>query len=429
MLLDFKMKNFKSFYELSDFTMMAEMNKKDNYDCLMNIKDSGVSKKVLPSAVIYGGNASGKTTLIYAINLMKQIIVNGTIKNQIENKAIKKMEFDTFIHDYEKSQEPMYLEITFKAEKNIYNYLIGCLCSYNQSQRKINKEELYTISYKKDGNSINEIKEEVFIRNDNHLYINSKFTKENSLNNIEEILSQNLDMQDLFLTNGFKSMISIDIANDIVNWFQNKLVTIVDFTASRPVIKFVNGEEDTNTMMVNSSIDKLVKLADFGPQRLGYVKDDNSNSYSLYSFYNVKGTKGGVKSPANEIESKGTVKLIDFWMSFLTYFKRGGVFILDEFDSSIHPEIVSGIIDLFNNPEINVNNAQLIFNTHNPLYLQKRFFRRDQIVFIEKDKKTYMSSIYKLADFNVRSDLDYMKNYFEGKFGALPYIDFESALD
>ena len=49
-------------------------------------------------------------------------------------------------------------------------------------------------------------------------------------------------------------------------------------------------------------------------------------------------------------------------------------------------------------------------------------------MFVEKDEETYMSSVYKLSDIDIRNDASYMKNYFEGKFGALPFIDFEEAL-
>lgn len=72
------------------------------------------------------------------------------------------------------------------------------------------------------------------------------------------------------------------------------------------------------------------------------------------------------------IESRGTIKLIDFWVRFMKASENGGIFVLDEFDSSIHPELVIGILDLFNNLETNIKNAQLIFNTHNPLYLQNK---------------------------------------------------------
>ena len=50
-------------------------------------------------------------------------------------------------------------------------------------------------------------------------------------------------------------------------------------------------------------------------------------------------------------------------------------------------------------------------------------------MFVEKNEETYMSDIYKLSDLEVRNDVNYMKQYFEGKFGALPFIDFEEALE
>jgi len=81
--------------------------------------------------------------------------------------------------------------------------------------------------------------------------------------------------------------------------------------------------------------------------------------------------------------------------------------VLDEFDAAIHPELVKGIIALFNDQSINKKGAQLIFTTHNPIYLSNKIFRRDQIIFVEKDKDTFESTIYSLADFgsaDVRND-------------------------
>ena len=249
------------------------------------------------------------------------------------------------------------------------------------------------------------------------------------MENLEKTFSENLDKEDLFLTAGFKSMISLKISNDILNWFQEQLITVVDFNVKEPLVSFEDNEDQEMKVFRNNQLDKLIKIADFGPQKIGYMKDNNTGKYTLNSFYNPKGAKQGIIIDSKTIESKGTIKLIDFWIGFMEFFKKGGVFILDEFDCSIHPELVSGIIDLFNNKDINKNNAQLIFNTHNPLYLQKKFYRRDQIMFVEKDEETYMSNVYKLSDIEIRNDASYMKNYFEGKFGALPFIDFESALD
>ena len=437
MILDFRFKNYKSFYNETSVNMFANNAKKEYKDRLINVTSKkGVKKKVLPSMVIYGSNASGKTSIISGVNMLKQIVINGTIKKQIKNKEIQKLGICPFIHDNKKNNEPIHLEITFKTNDYIYNYSLDIIANYDQSIRKIVNEELNIIEYKNFGTSVKEIRINLFKRYESKVVLNifkninnisENFINEN--NNLEKNLSENLDKEDLFLTTGFKSMISLKIANDILDWFQEKLVTVIDFNEKEPLVSFEENEDSGLSLYKNKMLDRLIKLADFGPQEIGYIKDSNTGKYSLNSFYSPKGAEQGLIINSKIIESRGTIKLIDFWVGFMKFFERGGVFILDEFDCSIHPELIGGIIDLFNNKEINTNNAQLIFNTHNPLYLQNRFFRRDQIMFVEKDEKTYMSTVYKLSDFELRNDANYMKNYFEGKFGALPFIDFESALN
>ncbi|MBO6244232.1 MAG: ATP-binding protein, partial [Clostridia bacterium] len=89
MLLNFKIKNFKSFYNETNINMIADSAKRDFNDRLINVTGKKTVKKcALPSMVIYGANASGKTSIISAINMLKQIVINGTIKKQIKNKDI-----------------------------------------------------------------------------------------------------------------------------------------------------------------------------------------------------------------------------------------------------------------------------------------------------------------------------------------------------
>lgn len=438
MLLELKLKNYKSFYNETIISMIAENGKQEYKERLIEVQNN-IKKNVLPAMVIYGGNASGKTSIISALNLIKQIVINGTIKKQINNKEITKIEISSFIHEMKKYKEPILLEVKFKTDLNIYNYVLEIFANYIQNTRKIVKEELNIINYVKDGSSVKEKVLNLYTRKEDSIILNNSdelmkvyekdISYSNEIKSLEKTFSDNLDKEDLFLTTGFKSMINLKIETDIIQWFQNKLVTIVDFYNNEPILKFNNVSEEKGNVYRSRSIDRLIKKADFGPQDMGYIKENNSEQYALCSFYKLKGSKEGIIINSKNIESKGTIKLIDFWISFRKYFDNGGIFVLDEFDSSIHPELIGGIIDLFNNPDINKNNAQLIFNTHNPLFLQKRFFRRDQIMFVEKDSETYMSSVYKLSDYDVRNDVNYMKNYFEGNFGALPFIDFESVLD
>jgi AAA15 family ATPase/GTPase len=79
------------------------------------------------------------------------------------------------------------------------------------------------------------------------------------------------------------------------------------------------------------------------------------------------------------------------------------------------------LIKMFNNPEINKNNAQLIFTTHDTTLLDGEIFRPDQIWFTEKDNS--MTKLYSLFDFRPRENESLQKGYLLGRYGAIPFIN------
>ena len=96
--------------------------------------------------------------------------------------------------------------------------------------------------------------------------------------------------------------------------------------------------------------------------------------------------------------------------------------IIDELDKSLHPLLVNYIVSLFNNPTINKNGAQLIFNTHDTNLLSLTIFRRDQIWFTEKNYKNGSTDLYPLDEFTVRKNENIQKGYLNGRYGAIPFI-------
>ncbi|WGU70329.1 AAA family ATPase [Capnocytophaga canimorsus] len=116
----------------------------------------------------------------------------------------------------------------------------------------------------------------------------------------------------------------------------------------------------------------------------------------------------------------------------LDVLKNGYTLIVDELDSKLHPNLVEEIVQLFNSKEVNIKNAQLIFNTHNTNLLTPRLFRRDQIWFTEKNEYGE-ASLYSLADFKtnkVRKMDAFENNYIRGKYGAVPFLNlFENFKD
>lgn len=171
----------------------------------------------------------------------------------------------------------------------------------------------------------------------------------------------------------------------------------------------------------------MTKEADFGPQRIEFVENKISETQIqtyLESYYNIKGiTEYNIMAESDITESLGTLKLIKFLAPFITTILTGGVIVIDELDSSIHPEVIASIISTFN-----VNGGQLIFTTHNPVFLNKNLLRRDEIVFVEKDPNTYISEISTLDDFDTRIDEKYLKNYLEGKYINFANINFSTII-
>ena len=139
--------------------------------------------------------------------------------------------------------------------------------------------------------------------------------------------------------------------------------------------------------------------------------------------------------PAEVFESYGTIRFINMFPLVIKTLLTGGTLVVDEFDASLHPMALMSIINIFHNDDINKKNAQLIFNTHNPIFLNSNLFRRDEIKFVERDDATHYSTHYSLADFGtagergVRKHEDYMKNYFISQSGAIKDIDFTSIFE
>lgn len=121
------------------------------------------------------------------------------------------------------------------------------------------------------------------------------------------------------------------------------------------------------------------------------------------------------------MESSGTIKFISIIEYIIIMLDWGGVFIIDEISSKLHPVITKFIIDLFQSSKTNINNAQLIFTTHDISHMNKERFRRDEIILVDKDDKG-ISKAYSLSDLDVRSDASFDKDYLKGKYGALPII-------
>ncbi|MDE6312133.1 MAG: AAA family ATPase, partial [Lachnospiraceae bacterium] len=106
-----------------------------------------------------------------------------------------------------------------------------------------------------------------------------------------------------------------------------------------------------------------------------------------------------------------------FIYSQIAIMNNSSIFV-DELNVKLHPLLLKFIIDLFYNEK---SSAQLIYTTHDTTLMDKKFFRRDQIWFVQKDEYGY-SELYALSDFKVRSDASFEKDYLAGVYGGIPFL-------
>ena len=127
-------------------------------------------------------------------------------------------------------------------------------------------------------------------------------------------------------------------------------------------------------------------------------------------------------------ESLGTQQIFFYGPFLKDAFEQGKTLVLDEIDKSLHPSIVKFIMNLFRDPEINKNGAQLIATTHETSLLSLDSFRRDQIYFTEKDANIGVTDLYSLDEFSVRKTENIEKGYLMGRYGAIPFLQTEEVL-
>lgn len=424
MLLQFKTENFKSFLDEMNFSMTPAPKQKDLEYSILEHKIGNKTYKGLCSAIIYGPNASGKTNIISAMDVFKEIVLKGDIRNSDELRSpnISEGKLELIPNNLNRYPKPTKFYIRFVEGELLVEYELkidlGLFLDRNY-QRKIEFESL----------RIND--KTIYERTDQIEFFNLKSIEKYLITEFREnedsakaIARNNLNETELFLTNGFKMMFSSKIVSFILEWFEEKFIVIYRVDAAEIKSKLDNTEG--GKIFINRTTNDAAKLFGINSNALGYVVPEDGGEPQLCSIFK----DNGIAIPAKHFESYGTVRFINMFPLILKALVERSVLVMDEFDANIHPMALMNIINIFHDDDINKKNAQLIFNTHNPIFLNANIVRRDEIKFVERDDETHLSTHYSLSDFKtsgpngVRKADDYLKHYFLGRYGAVKDIDF-----
>lgn len=428
MLLDFRVKNYKSFTDKVSFTMLAAPKQKGLDYSLFKTSHKGKQIKVLPTSVIYGPNAAGKTNIISAMDTLRSIILRGNIRNaeedSVPNPASSSLEL--IPNSFLEAPQPVEFFIDFIEKKIRIQYKLFMdlgLFSDAEYSRKVLYEELVVDGEQLFERTHNNLKIQLDEKVEGFAFEEGDFTH----SALGMLVEKSLNSEELFLTNGFRLIVAPKLVKFIVDWFTSKFMVICRADSLHLFKKFT--EPQKKTIYVDRTVNEAAKVFGINSNALGYIPGENDAEPKLVSICaDLPDKKLAVD--AELFESYGTIRFVNTFPLIMRAIATGATLVIDEFDASLHPMALMSIINIFHNDEVNIHQAQLIFNTHNPIFLNSNLMRRDEIKFVERNDETHESTLYALSDFGtagengVRLHEDYMKSYFVSRYGAIKDIDF-----
>ena len=396
MLLQFKFKNHKCFYDETILDLTATMEKRHILSTI-NINDNNI----LPIIEIHGANASGKTSLIEALSFMINIIKNSSQIDITNDLPVVPFAFS-------ETSKTKNSEYELSIALGDYEYRYG----FSVNKKGFTEEWLYKKKFSKNSNTTQKT---IFER------VNNKITFSKSYNNSFKTWNlfgnnKNLNINKLLVLTTVALKEEDGVFREIYNYI-NKINFKIE--------NIFENQISINLLNQNHSIFKKFQkiLNEFDPCLLGIQIDKINDDY-----YKVSGIHKNIDNDNNILipiqnESAGTYKIFNILPIILVNLEVGGVLCIDELDTKFHPLLYKKIVNMYKDKQINKNNAQLIFTAHSTFLLDSDILRRDEIYLVEKDMSG-MSKLYSLSEFkNLRVDADYEKKYLTGQLGAIPYED------
>lgn len=393
MLIEFSVNNYKSIKD----------------DLTLNMMDLKNSSKALPSAVLYGANASGKSNVLHAMKMMRRIVLN------VDRIMLStdKLPYNPFRLSSQTESAPTSFDVVFEKEFKKYKY------GFSYNSKEIVSEYLMVYESARP-TTIYEFEKNVFKPNSKIPSL-KKIVKPKNFLYLWEADKQNVEPAKVVLE-WFDELIhiSFDDEGGLRGVFSQKWLDFLDEKTQKDMIVAFLQTADTGIKDVLKDSSGL-KMAD-GSFEVFFVDSPQSVITIHEKFGKNKQKEGVAYFDLFKDESTGTKKMFFIAELFIMALQYGSILFLDEMDANLHPILTRELIEFFNNPEINTLGAQLVFTSQDTNLLDLSLLKKEQIYFVEKDRFGG-SHLASLSDYNnVRNSDKVEKNYILGKYGAIPYI-------
>lgn len=423
MIINFSIQNFGSIKDKQ--TLSFEADKSTHLEDAYIVNFGG--QRILKLALIYGANASGKTTILKALDFLRDIVL------EPERKKTNELDFNPFLFDPKTPKQNSIISIEFFHNDIKYFYEVEFF------KKAIVTEELYFH---------NPNKANVFKRKTNLLkqFTEISFGCKISTDKVfEKTLESNTLWNNTVLGGYLKTNIDLKELQEVVDWFKNYLSPLV-YTRTE-LEGFVTSRIDNNEIS-KSDVVTILKKADFNISDIIIQEEEKDIPDDFIEFL-----KKQVKAPSEKIkeleekgkltavniefehtvnntkytlplefESQGTRRYYGFAGLLALLIKNSTAFPIDELEASLHPDLYLHFILSF---LLNSKNSQIIATTHNREILDnKDIFRNDAIWFTDK-QESCSTELYSLTDFDssiVRNTTNILNAYKSGKLSGTPNL-------
>ena len=437
MLVRFSTSNYLSFDKEIEFSMIPGRTRKHADHIVRDPTWNGID--LLRLALVFGANASGKSNLVKAMNFARDLIIRGTKPKQRIPLMCHKLRKNC-------SNSPSKFEFEFKRKNNYYLY------GFELNTDVIHTEWLYKTNAK-----TRKLLYERKTCESGDVSVNFGLNYKNKKDwDFLNFVAKGTRSNQLFLTESIER--NVEYFNDVYSWFYDVLHIIF------PQSTYMGGDFlPGSNNQISSSIIEYLRQFDAGVSNISFKPDtlelnlsdmpDNVKERLMSRFRSdarlmlntpqgqrlilTMGkdqkmtvfrmiTKHKIKDTDEEVEfdlgfeSDGTLRMLDLIPSLMRMSETDVVFVIDELDRSLHPNLSKRIIQQFLtlNPKIN---SQMIATTHESILLDLNILRRDEIWFTEKDEKG-ATNLYSLEEFAPRYDKDIRRGYLLGRFGSIPAL-------
>ena len=414
MIVNFSIQNFGSIKDKQ--TLSFEADASEHLEDTYVVHTAG--KRLLKLALIYGANASGKTTVLKALDFLRDLVVNP------KEKKTDILYFDPFLFDVQTPLQPTELSIEFVHEEVCHQYEIAF------TRQAIISEALYIDTFERVlvYSRITDIEEQL-----TKISFGDKITIDK---NAQQVLELNTLWNNTELGGFLKTNINLEEFRRVADWFENYLKPII--APQTQLGRYVTDKIDEKEI-AKEEVLEILKKADFNisdiiieqkeepiseehisllKERIGEMANhiNRIKHIKIYSEHIVNNISYVLPM---EKESEGTKRFYGFAGLLALLIKTPTIFPIDELESSLHPDLYTHFLLLFLQ---NTQQSQLIATTHNRELLgDTDIFRNDVIWFTNKGKDC-TTELYSLADLDTSAIKNFLNAYKIGKFSAVPRL-------